>query len=63
MKAFKEKGFAERRDAAAKAKEDNLKKFSKKDQPSDTKPAAGKSSSKDSASAPAKKSAAKGKKG
>ncbi len=35
MKAFKEKGFAERRDAAAKAKEDNLKKFSKKAQPAD----------------------------
>lgn len=33
MKAFKEKGFAERRDAAAKAKEDNLKKFSRKPAP------------------------------
>jgi hypothetical protein len=41
MKAFKEKGFAERRDAAAKAKEDNLKKFSNKDQPADA-PAAAK---------------------
>jgi hypothetical protein len=40
MKAFKEKGFAERRDAAAKANEDNLKKFSKKDQPADATPAA-----------------------
>ena len=61
MKAFKEKGFAERRDTAAKAKEDNLKKFSQQ-QPTDSPAAAGESGGRNATSATAKKSGGKSRK-